>query len=61
LIEALTTIDVDDEVVINVTDALLMIASAINRYAAIYEKAQERHANSAERFETYITGNGRPQ
>ena len=65
LIEALTTRDDDDEVELNVADALLNIAQAINRLATIHERAQERVAKSAERFEAFVIANtsmnGRPQ
>lgn len=47
----------------DVADALLRIAEAINRLAGIHERAQERVANSAERFETFMTSgcSGRAQ
>lgn len=61
LIDALMTIDVEDEVTVNVADGLMAIAGAIHRLAAIHERAQERVASSAERFEAYVTAGGRAQ
>ena len=61
LIDALTTRDDDDEIGINVADALQNIATAINRLATVHERGQERAARSAERFEAFITSAGRMQ
>lgn len=54
LIEALISRDDNDEVDLNVTDALLNIAHAINRLAIVHEKAQDRAAAAAERFESFL-------
>jgi hypothetical protein len=62
LTEALTTRDLDNDVDINVADALMEIALALHRLAAIHERAQERIAASAERFEMHMmNGGARPQ
>ena len=63
LIAALTTRDADDDIEVNVADALMAIATALNRLAAVHERAQERLLLSQERFEALVAsgGHGRPQ
>lgn len=61
LIEALTTYDVNEDngvVQLNVADALFAIATAINRLAAVQERAQSNAAQSMARVEAMMFGRG---